>query len=72
MILDRERTGGKSKSNLIDMMIDWNKKCEAKGNLEDKYTLNTMIGLLIFFYSAGTDTSRATLTSLLYYLEEQD
>ena len=71
MILDRERTGSKPKPNLIDMMIEWNKKCEAKGNLEDKYTLNTMIGLLIFFYSAGTDTSRASLTSLLYYLGEQ-
>jgi len=53
------------------MMLDWNKKCEEKGNSDDKYSLNTMVGLLIFFYSAGTDTSRATSTSLLYYLGEQ-
>ena len=58
--------------NLIDMMLDWNEKCDAKGgNPEEKYSLHSMIGLLIFFYSAGTDTSRSTLTSLLYLLAEE-
>lgn len=53
------------------MMLDWNQKCEESGKPEEKYSNDSMIGLVQFFYSAGTDTSRTTLTSLLYYLGEQ-
>lgn len=68
LIKKRESSGKKTRPNLIDMMLDWNRKCDAEGKPEDKYQLITMVGLLVFFYNAGTDTSRATLTSLFFYL----
>ena len=71
LIQEREQSGRKKDSNLIDMMLDWNKRCDETGKQEEKYSLNSMVGLLVFFYSAGTDTSRATLTSLFYYLGEE-
>ena len=68
LIKKREISGKKARPNLIDMMLDWNKKCDAENKLEDKYSFNTMVGLLILFYSAGTDTSRASLSSFFFYL----
>lgn len=72
IINERKKSGRKPDKNLIDMMLEWNEKCDQKGgNPAEKYSLHQMIGLLIFFYTAGTDTSRATLTSLVYMLGQQ-
>jgi hypothetical protein len=38
LISRREKTGKKARSNLIDMMLDWNKKCDASGKPESKYS----------------------------------
>lgn len=72
VISERKKNGKKDTPNLIDMMLEWNQKCDSKGgNPDEKYSLHSMIGLLMFFYAAGTDTSRSTLTSLLHLLGEE-
>lgn len=70
-IRKRQQSGRRSRSNLIDMMLDWNKKCDQEGKHKEKYSTHSMVGLINFFFAAGTDTSRSTLTSLLYYLGEE-
>ena len=72
IIDERKKSGRKTTQNLIDLMLEWNDKCDSKeGNPDDKYSIDSMVGLLIFFYAAGTDTSRATLTSLIHFLGEE-
>lgn len=58
--------------NLIDMMNAWNKECDAPDSKKKhlKIDLNTMVGNLIFFYAAGTDTSRSTSTTALQFLSK--
>jgi cytochrome P450 len=70
-IKKREKMEPKETINLIDLMVQHNKKCDAPGgDKSKKVTLKQMIGNSIFFYGAGTDTSRATSTSLLYCLSK--
>lgn len=52
-------------------MLQWNEKCDQPGgDPSKKLTTDQMLGNQFFFFGAGTDTSRATSTSLLYFLGE--
>lgn len=68
MIKQRELEKPNKTLNLIDMMIEWNRKCDAEGNPQKKLSYKVMVGNMLFFYIAGTDTSRATSSSCLHML----
>jgi cytochrome P450 len=69
IIKDRENVT-KPGINLIDMMNSWNKECDLgdSNKKELKIDLDSMVGNLIFFYGAGSDTSRSTSTTALQFL----
>jgi hypothetical protein len=57
--------------NIIDCMINHNKKCEEMGNEKDMLQPKDIIGDIIGFLFAGIDTSsETTLTSLCYLTEK--
>lgn len=63
---------GERDINMIDLMVEYNKKMEAEGKKEEMLEREEMVEAVVTFYLAGSDTSRAASTSFLYLLSTME